>query len=155
MKLKLYIVIVGFEYYNSWVTPSLSMHQDVKQYIQCRPLLYDKDWDEEYAIIEKKAFENKEYIGKEYEEKLNKTSRYHYEYNEIYRQIVNFKQSNKQIKECEMFSKLNSKIDFSMNNISKDTHTHRYSLGIYVNRNCIFYGNCYILNENKSEKPQK
>ena len=39
-----------------------------------------------------------------------------------------------------MFSKLNSKIDFSMNNIGKDTHTHRYSLGIYVNRNAFSFG---------------
>ena len=57
-----YIYIQGFEYYNSWVTPSLSMHQDVKQHIQCKPF---KDLKEEYAIIENIAFNNKEYIGDE------------------------------------------------------------------------------------------
>lgn len=41
------------------------MHQDVKQYVYCRPLLYGKDWDEEFTIIKKKAFENKETIGDE------------------------------------------------------------------------------------------
>ena len=62
MERVLNIYIQGFEYYNSWVTPSLSMHQDVKQHIQCKPF---KDLKEEYAIIENIAFNNKEYIGDE------------------------------------------------------------------------------------------
>ena len=38
------------------------MHQDVKQHIQCYPF---KDSKEEFTIIKKKAFENKETIGDE------------------------------------------------------------------------------------------
>lgn len=58
----IYMYIQGFKYYNSWVTSSLSMHQDVKQHIQCEPF---KDLKEEYAIIKEIALKNKEYIGDE------------------------------------------------------------------------------------------
>ena len=42
------------------------MHDDSKEYISCKPLLYGKTWKENAEIMEQKAFDNKEYIGTEY-----------------------------------------------------------------------------------------
>ena len=92
----IYIFISGFRYYTNWTRKSFSMHDDSKEYISCKPLLYGKDWEEETLIIKKMAFNNKEYISteKEYKEYL-RYSPYHCEYNTLYRQIVNFKQKRK------------------------------------------------------------
>ncbi|WP_334086510.1 hypothetical protein [Helicobacter typhlonius] len=57
-----YIYIENFEYYTSWTEKSFSIHGDYKQRIRCRPL---EDFKGGYAIIKKKALENKEYIGDE------------------------------------------------------------------------------------------
>ena len=91
-----YLYIAGFKYYTGWTRKSFSMHDDSKEYISCKPLLYGKDWEEETLIIKKMAFNNKEYISteKEYKEYL-RYSPYHCEYNTLYRQIVNFKQKRK------------------------------------------------------------
>ena len=89
-----YLYVGGFKYYTGWTQKSFSMHDDVEQYIRCQPLLYGKTWKEEFAIIEKIALDNKESIGEEYVEKFQEYSQYHYESksNDIYRQLVNFKQ---------------------------------------------------------------
>lgn len=84
-----YLHIVGFEYYTGWTRKSFSMHDDSKEYISCKPLLYGKTWKENAEIMEQKAFDNKEYIGTE---EYLRYSPYHCEYNALYRQIVNFKQ---------------------------------------------------------------
>ncbi|HEB9343433.1 TPA: hypothetical protein RZK37_001751 [Campylobacter coli] len=84
-----YLHIAGFEYYTGWTRKSFSMHDDSKKYIRCEPLLYGKTWKENAKIMEQKAFDNKEYIGTE---EYLRYSPYHYEYNTLYRQIVNFKQ---------------------------------------------------------------
>ncbi len=85
--------IEGFKYYTSWTKKSFSMHSDHKQYVYCTPLIYGKDWKEEYAIIKKKALENKEYISKEYEELILR-KRYDSEVQDLLRKITNFKQRN-------------------------------------------------------------
>ena len=58
-----YLYIAGFQYYTGWTQKSFSMHDDSKEYISCKPLLYGKDWEEESVIIKQKAFGNKKYIG--------------------------------------------------------------------------------------------
>ena len=85
----LYLYIAGFKYYTGWTRKSFSMHDDSKEYISCKPLLYGKTWKENAEIMEQKAFDNKEYIGTE---EYLRYSPYHCEYNALYRQIVNFKQ---------------------------------------------------------------
>ncbi|MCX2683787.1 hypothetical protein OQH60_07880 [Campylobacter sp. MIT 21-1685] len=66
-----YMYIAGFRYYTGWSGKTyIIVFDTTKQYIECEPLLYGKDWKEEYAIIKNIAFNNKEYIGKEYEEMI-------------------------------------------------------------------------------------
>ncbi|RDU58893.1 hypothetical protein CQA53_11765, partial [Helicobacter didelphidarum] len=87
-----YMYIVNFQYYTGWSSVGAGGMADYKYYIDNIPSpLDDGFWDKEMAKTRQKALENKEYIGKEYEGELQ-YSPYHYEYNTLYRQILNFKQ---------------------------------------------------------------
>lgn len=57
----IYIYTQAFRYYTNWST-TWFVKGDVRESIYCRPF---KDLKEEYDIIEKIAFENREYIGDE------------------------------------------------------------------------------------------
>ena len=85
------VYIAGFYYYTSWTQKSFSMHDDSKNYIICEPLLYGKDWEEEHEILNKMAFENKEYIGKEYEKTIFYTDWSDSDMEYILRKATNFK----------------------------------------------------------------
>ena len=87
-----YIFISSFRYYTDWTRKSFSMHDDSKEYISCKPLLYGKDRDEEALIIKKMAFNNKEYIGTEYEKIIfNPNRKWETDMEEILQRAINFK----------------------------------------------------------------
>ncbi len=84
-----YIYIAGVKFYPSW-NKTYIIKGDDKQYMQCEPLIYGRDLDEECAIVEKMAFDNKEYIGKKYEERLFSPNRIESDIADILRKITNF-----------------------------------------------------------------